>query len=298
MKYRRLGKTDLKVSTIGVGTWQFGGEWGVDFTPDLVKDILDNAIELGINLIDTAECYGDHLSESLIGSWLQHQQRDQVYIATKFGHFFNHFLNRTDDFSVQGLKKQFNDSLKALKTDYIDLLQFHSGSSEQFNNNELWETVYRLKQDGKIRHFGISINSRNPFDQVQAARLNKAETIQVVYNRLSREPEKEILPECIKQNLGVLARVPLASGILSGKYNSEVTFLHNDARSQRDQKVIKNQINEVEQIKKNELPSGIPLAQYALAWCLKHDAVSCVIPGCKSVEQIQSNAKAADIEIK
>src|SRR5690349_25172769 len=125
MHYRPLGRTGLRPSVIGLGTWQFGGEWGVDFTQAQVDAILDTAAECGINLIDTAECYGDHLSEQLIGDYLSRRDRSKWVVATKFGHWFHSFMNRTDDFSVDGVRKQLEGSLRALRIDAIDLYQFH-----------------------------------------------------------------------------------------------------------------------------------------------------------------------------
>lgn len=138
MKYRRLGRTELNVSVIGIGTWQFGGEWGQQFTQGDVDSILDKGHELGINLIDTAECYGDHLSESLIGDYISRRNREDWIIATKFGHHFHERFSRTDVFEPQEVLKQLDASLKALRTDYIDLYQFHSGRDEAFDNDDLW----------------------------------------------------------------------------------------------------------------------------------------------------------------
>src|SRR5207237_3037562 len=131
---RILGSTGLRVSVIGVGTWQFGGEWGHSFTQDEVDAILDAAGEAGINLIDTAECYGDHLSEKLIGDYLSRRDRSKWIVATKFGHRFHSFMNRTDDYSTTGMQEQLAASLKALRLDTIDLYQFHSGPDYAFRN--------------------------------------------------------------------------------------------------------------------------------------------------------------------
>src|ERR1039457_5658496 len=128
MRYRNLGGTGLKVSVIGLGTWQYGGEWGRTFSQVEADAILDKAGELGINLIDTAECYGDHLSERLIGDYLSRRDRSRWVIATKFGHHFNKFLDRTDDFSPGAVGQQLQESLRALRIEAIDLYQFHSGA--------------------------------------------------------------------------------------------------------------------------------------------------------------------------
>ena len=132
MKYRNLGKTGLRVSVVGLGTWQFGGEWGKNFDPKQVNAMLTMAAELGINLIDTAECYGDHLSEKLVGQAIK-GQRDRWIIATKFGHKFKPNFERDNLFEAAQVQKQLEDSLRALQTDYIDLCQFHSGTDEMFD---------------------------------------------------------------------------------------------------------------------------------------------------------------------
>ncbi|RPJ01491.1 MAG: aldo/keto reductase, partial [Candidatus Aminicenantes bacterium] len=137
MKYRTLGRTGLKVSVVGVGAWQFGGEWGRTFTQPEVDAILDRAAEAGVNLIDTAECYGDHLSERLIGDYLSRRGRDRWVIATKFGHRFKGFLERDDLFGADEVRAQLIASLRALRTDRIDIYQFHSGGDEAFLDDGL-----------------------------------------------------------------------------------------------------------------------------------------------------------------
>ncbi len=295
MKYRILGSTGLRVSVVGVGTWQYGGEWGMRFTQAMADPILGRAKELGINLLDTAECYGDHYSESLVGNYLR-GQRQQWIVATKFGHKFHGNFDRTDHFDAAGALASVEDSLRALQTDYIDLLQFHSGSDAAFDNPELWAALARLVQSGKVRHLGISIGSNTNLHQTAGASQVGAEAIQVIYNRLDRAPEAEVFPSCQAQNLGVLARVPLASGLLSGKYKPGATFTDpDDIRSKRDPAMIEERLRQVAQIAASEVPTGVPMAAWALAWCLRHPAVSCVIPGCKSVEQVEFNAAAADL---
>ncbi len=296
MKYRRLGKTELRVSVVGVGTWQFGGEWGKTFEQDEVDRIMARAMELGINLVDTAECYGDHLSEKLVGQAIR-GSRDQWIVATKFGHKYDGLFDRSGHWSADDVRQQLEDSLRALGIDTIDLYQFHSGGDEVFDQEELWQMLQDQVQAGKIRHLGISISSRREMlHQVEKASEVGASAIQLVYNRLERLPEARILPACQEQDLGVLARVPLASGLLSGKYRPGTDFSKpNDVRSTKDQEKLQQQLREVEEIKRQEVPEGANMAQWALAWCLKHPAVTCVIPGCKSIEQLESNAGAADL---
>jgi myo-inositol catabolism protein IolS len=298
VKYRRLGKTALRVSVVGIGTWQFGGEWGKRFTQGEVDRLLRRAGELGINLIDSAECYGDHLSESLIGQAIE-GDRERWILATKFGHKFHSNFERTDHWSPAEVVQQLEASLKALRTDYVDLYQFHSGGDEAFDREELWETLNEQVKRGKIRYLGISISSRDEnLYQTQRATDAGASVIQLVYNRLDRRPEQRVLPACREQDLGVLARVPLASGFLSGKYKPGAKFTNrDDVRSLQSQEEVQKNLELVQEIQKMEVPEGVEMAPWALAWCLQHAAVTCVIPGCKTVEQVESNASAADLDM-
>ena len=298
MKYRDLGNTGVPVSVVGMGTWQFGGEWGKDFGRNEVNAMFVAAREHGINLIDTAECYGDHLSEQLIGhalSSLYPGERDRWFIATKFGHRFTVPFERDQIWDPDGVAKQLEESLRALRTDYVDLLQFHSGGDDVFDNDSLWEMLARLREQGKVRYLGVSIGANTNDYQTSRAPDVGASAIQVVYNRLDRAPEEQVLPLCMRHGLGVLARVPLASGYLSGKYQPGAVFGETDVRSRHDRERVAARLEEVERIAREEVPAGIPMAEWALAWCLQHPAVTAVIPGCKNVDQVRSNARAADL---
>jgi aryl-alcohol dehydrogenase-like predicted oxidoreductase len=296
MKYRRLGTTNLRVSVIGVGTWQYGGEWGKQYEQPEVNRILKRAKELGINFIDTAECYGDHVSEALIGEAIKSDRKEWI-VATKFGHKFHANFTRTDERTAKDAVKQFEDSLRALKTDYVDILQYHSIRNSEFDNEELQQTLIKLRHQGKVLHIGNSISPPDNIHQTDGADKAQVQTIQVVYNRLDRVAEKQVLPSCQRQNLGVLARVPLASGYLSGKYKPGTHFPANDVREQWRKPDADERLKEVERIAQSEVPKGVPMAQWALAWCLQHPAVTMVIPGCKNVEQVEQNAKAAELEM-
>ena len=289
-----MGSTGLSVSAVGLGTWQFGGEWGHDFAQTEVDAILDQAGEEGINFIDTAECYGDHLSEKLIGEYLSHHPRSNWIVATKFGHEYNSFLNRRDVFSPDDVRRQLESSLRALRIETIDLYQFHSGSDRAFQNQELWTMLAEQKRQGKIRHLGISILGKGSELQAREARQFGAEVLQVIYNRLDRRPEELYFPHALRDNLGIAARVPLASGLLSGKYGSGAVFKENDVRSTVDAEHMERDLIEVERLRSTEVPQGVPMSQWALAWCLQNPAVSTVIPGCKNPEQVRANAAAAN----
>jgi aryl-alcohol dehydrogenase-like predicted oxidoreductase len=294
MRYRVLGITGLRPSVIGVGTWQFGGEWGVNFTQEQVDAILDAAAESGVNFIDTAECYGpDHLSEKLVGNYLSRRDRSKWIVATKFGHHFNSFMNRTDDFSVAGVQAQLEASLKALRVETIDLYQFHSGADELFRNEKLWALLAEQKRAGKIRHLGISILQKGSETQAREAGQFGAETLQVFYNRLDRRPEQLFFPHARKNNLGIIGRVPLASGLLTGKYKAGATFAANDVRSNFDAEKMKRDLAEVMRLQTEEVPAGVSMANWAMAWCLRDPLVAAVICGCKNPDQVRANAQAA-----
>jgi len=300
MKYRPLGRTDLSVSVIGLGTHQFSGEWAKQFSEGDVRRIVGHAHELGINLIDTAECYGDHAVESFIGKSVRGNREDWI-VATKFGHHYRSPSEKTGKWSPYEVLQQLEDSLKALNTDYVDLYQFHSGSNDDFDNDALWKMLNDQVQLGKVRHLGISIAGeltlQNDTHQVKCAEEVGASVIQTVYNRLKREAEREILPFAGKAGLGVLARVPLAKGFLSGAYLPGATFPKDDIRSTYSQEFNDELLRSVEEIKRTEVPACKHMAQWALAWCLKNPAVSSVLVGCKNKEQLELNATAADLII-
>jgi aryl-alcohol dehydrogenase-like predicted oxidoreductase len=296
MKYRRLGMTEARVSVVGLGTWQFGGEWGRDFAQAEVDAIFDAARETGINLVDTAECYGDHLSERLVGAAIR-RDRDKWFVATKFGHGFAGFGARHQLWAVADVRRQLEGSLRALGTDRIDLYQFHSGDNPLFDNQELWSFLRSEVEAGRIGHLGISVANNEDALAHQSARATAvgASVLQVYYNRLERRAEARAFPECRRQDLGVLARVPLASGLLSGKYRQGATFPGNDVRAGRDRAEIDRMLEEVERIRATEAPTGVSMAAWALAWCLKDPVVTAVIPGCKDAGQVRANAAATDL---
>ncbi len=296
MRYRELGDTGLKVSVIGLGTWQFGGEWGRAYGPAEAGAILGRARELGINLIDTAECYGpDHLSESLIGQSLPGRREDWI-IATKFGHRFTGHNQRDAAWAVDQVAVQLEASLRALRTDYVDLYQFHSGSDADFFREELWAALQAQVRAGKIRHLGVSISSQaENLSQVEAAPRFGARAVQVVYNRLDDGPEARVLPACARLRLGALARVPLASGYLSGKYRPGHIFPADDVRSSQNAAKAAARMEKALEIGRTEVPAGMDMARWALAWCLRRPEVTAVIPGAKDPAQVELNAAAADV---
>jgi myo-inositol catabolism protein IolS len=306
MKYRRLGKTGLRVSLIGVGTWQLGGEWGRRFTQHEVDEMLGRARTLGVNLVDTAECYGDHLAEALIGPTIHHHREDWV-VATKFGHQFHPEAMhqgrrspvqlRTDHWTAAEVVAQLERSLRALQTDHVDLYQMHSGTPEVFSRHHLWDALNQQVANGKVRHLGVSLGGGD-VDQAQRAAEVGVSVIQVGYNRLDQTAEQGVLQACLDQDLGVIVREPLANGYLSGKYRPDAwVTASDDWRSGHDPAEVQRKLELVDEIARTEVPEGVAMAPWAIAWCLRHPAVSCVVAGCKSVQQLESNVAAADLDM-
>ncbi|MCK5585477.1 aldo/keto reductase, partial [Candidatus Bipolaricaulota bacterium] len=209
MRFRMLGKTGLRVSVVGLGTFQFGGSWGKTFSKKEAAEIIGTAGDCGINILDTAECYGvDHLAEKLVGHAIA-STRSRWLIATKFGHVRLEPRRNSQAWDPASVQKQLEASLRALQTDYIDLYQFHSGSNEDFDNDELWAMLDKQKQAGKIRQLGISVSRKSSeWREYQTRKASSVgvSAIQVKYNRVERDAETEVLPECLTQDLGVLVR--------------------------------------------------------------------------------------------
>lgn len=299
MIYKKLGTTGLNTSVLGLGTWQFSGEWGKKFTESDVTEILEVSESLGINLIDTAECYGNHLSESLIGTSLKRsKKRNNWIIATKFGHTYKGFLDVDDCWSSKEVKKQLEGSLKALCTDHIDICQFHSGNDNAFDNDGLWQMLEKEKQSGEIRYLGISISEQavtdNNLHRLHKAKERGVDVIQVKYNWLHKEAERILLPECVKLKLGVLARQPLASGYLSGRYDTSYQFPENDVRHWHDKNSFSSEIESVNKLR-DGLGKSVDMVVWSLAWCLKNQHVDSILIGCKNIGQVKKNVEAIKI---
>ncbi len=298
MIYNKLGTTDLSVSAVGLGAWQFNGEWGKKFNQNDVCEILGVAESLGINFIDTAECYGDHLSEKFIGQFLKRNSRHKWIIATKFGHKYKGFLDAEDRWSPKEVKQQLEDSLIALNTEYIDIYQFHSGSDEVFNNHELWRVLKEEKRAGKIRHLGLSISEDvvlgNDLLQINKVREFGIDVIQVRYNWLQKEAENVLIPQCLKFGLGIVARQPLAYGYLSGKYNAESEFPENDVRHWQNRETFLKTMKSIDKLK-SKLRRNTNPAKWSIDWCFKNQGITSVIVGCKTSDQVKSAVEAIRI---
>ena len=300
MQYRSLGRTGLKISEVGFGAWAIGGPaklgevvigWGeVDDAVSLRA--IDAAYEAGVTFFDTSDVYGAGRSETLIGKALK-SKRERVVIATKVGNRTSADGQWVKDFSKQWIREAIDASLRRLDTDHVDLYQLHSGTDTAQYRDETFDMLEALRAQGKIRHYGISVGpaSHGPW----VLRNTGAETIQVVYNMFEREPEMELLPLAQEQGVGIIARVPLASGFLTGKFTADVTFPANDHRSHTyPPEKIRRMVMQVEKLGFLTKGKDKTLAQAALQYCLAHPAVSTVIPGAKTPEQARANAAASN----
>jgi aryl-alcohol dehydrogenase-like predicted oxidoreductase len=300
MQYRMLGRTGLRVSEVGFGAWAIGGPaklgdveigWGeVDDAMSLRA--IEAAYDAGVTFFDTADAYGAGRSEVLIGKAFK-SKRDRVVIATKVGNRTTAGGEWVKDFSRQWITEGIEASLARLGMDYVDLYQLHSGTDTAQYRDETFEALDALKAAGKIRYYGISVGpcAHGPW----VIRNTPADTIQVVYNMLEREPEAELLPLAKAQGIGIIARVPLASGFLSGKFTPNTQFAPNDHRSRTyPPEKIRQMVGQVAKLDFLTDGKSKTLAQAALQYCLAHPAVSVVIPGAKTPEQARANASASD----
>ena len=297
MKYRELGRTGLKVSAIGAGTWQYCGDWGKEFTVDEVKGILDRAHELGINLIDSAAGYGpNHLSETMIGEAIK-GSRDNWVLVTKFGRYRTGKGEDTVvcDFSAEAVKGQLEDSLRAFGTDCIDVYLMHTGATQNIDNDELWTMLDKAKEAGKIKYYGASLGGTKTLLHTEMADNFGCDVVEMIYNGLDSAPGTDgTLKFCQQVNMGVLARVPLAQGYLSGKYKPGDHFDKSDVRSYYySEDVTQQRIGRALEFIAENVPEGVTPAQWAYAWAVNQPAVAACISGFKSIKQLEDGASAA-----
>jgi aryl-alcohol dehydrogenase-like predicted oxidoreductase len=296
MKYRTLGKTGLRVSTVGLGTMVHAGHFGPMKDSESLGAI-ETALDLGVNFIDTSDAYGAGYSETLLGNALK-GKRDKVILATKGGNVMVGPNKGKRIFEPDYISGVLDESLKRLQTDYIDLYQLHNPTVDVIEKGAVWEVLERAKQSGKIRHYGVSINTME--EGVAAVKDGHAETIQVEYNLLAQEPAEIIFPLAEPANVGIIARVPLKRGILTGKLTpaDESRFQGEDVRARS----FKGEAFAKELAKAAQLGFLVhgpvkTMVQAAIAFCVAHPAVSAVIPGARNEQQMRENAAGADVEI-
>jgi aryl-alcohol dehydrogenase-like predicted oxidoreductase len=292
MEYRTLGKTGYKVGVIGLGTMVHAGHFGPMKDEESLAAI-DTALALGINLIDTSDAYGAGYSETLLGKALK-GKRDKVILATKGGNVMVGPDKGKRNFALDYIDGVMHESLKRLQTDAIDLYQLHNPTVDVMRKGEIWELLDKRKKEGKIRHYGVSIN--NVEEALVAIEGGKAETVQLEYNLLDQSSAEKVFPAAQKANVGLIVRVPLRRGLLTGKLKPEdqQRFQGEDVRARNFAgDVFKQQLSKVEKLRFLEKP-GRSLAQAAIAFCFAHPAVSTVIPGGRNPQQVRENAAAAN----
>jgi len=296
MQYRTLGKTGLKVSVIGLGTMVHAGHFGPMKDEESLAAI-DIALEAGVNFIDTSDAYGAGYSETLLGNALK-GRRDKVILATKGGNVMVGPNRGKRIFAPQYIDDVLHGSLQRLQTEWIDLYQLHNPDVEVIARGEVWELLERRKKEGKIRHYGVSINTMA--EGIAAAKGGLAETIQVEYNLLQQEPAQEIFPLAQSANVGVIARIPLKRGILTGKLTQadEQRFQGDDVRARSFKgEAFAKELAKAERLRFLVHGPVKTLGQAALAFCVAHPAVSVTIPGARNEQQMRENAAAGDMTI-
>ncbi|MGH7848482.1 MAG: aldo/keto reductase [Candidatus Binatia bacterium] len=293
MKYRTLGRTGLKVSEIGLGTMVHAGHFGPMDDKESLSAI-DTALDLGVNFIDTSDAYGAGYSETLLGKALK-GKRDKVVIATKGGNIM--VGPRGNNYSVPYISRVMDESLQRLQTDYIDLYQLHNPKLDVIQRGEVWELLEKRKQEGKIRHYGVSIGSVE--EGMAAVDGGRSESVQIEFSLILQKPKEVFFPHAREANVGVVARAPLRRSLLSGKFKAEDQnkFEGEDVRARNfEGDLFAKELAKVESFRFLERP-GRTLAQAAIAYCLAFDAVSVVIAGARNANQIRANATASDLRL-
>ncbi len=300
MQYRELGHTGWKVSAISFGTWAIGGTWGTVRDQESLA-ALHRALDLGVNFFDTADVYGDGHSERLLAR-LRRERSEPFYIATKAGRRLTPHI--ASGYNRENLTGFVERSLKNLETETIDLLQLHCPPTEVYYMPEVFDILNDLVKAGKIRYYGVSVEKVE--EALKAIEFPGVQSVQIIFNMLRQRPADLFFKEAKRKQVGILARVPLASGLLTGKFSPNSTFESDDHRSfnrhgeafDRGETFAGLEFNAgLQVIEKLRLlvPEGFTMTQMALRWILMFPEVTCAIPGAKRPEQVAENAQAADL---
>lgn len=299
MNFRKLGKSGLEVSEISLGTWQVGGKWGSKFDPELADSIIREAIDNGVNFIDTADVYSDGESEKAVGKAVR-ASGIEVRIATKCGRKINPHVSK--GYTPAVLRAYVEDSLKRIGTDCIDLIQLHCPPTEVYYRPDIFGEFERLKEEGKIRNLGVSVEKVE--EAVKAIEYENVTTVQIIYNIFRQRPHERFFSMAGEKNIGLIIRVPLASGLLTGKFTPESRFAPGDHRFFNRNGMMFDKGETFAGVPydrgllavarlKELFPAELPLAQVALRWILMRNEVSCIIPGASSPDQVKRNIEAA-----
>jgi aryl-alcohol dehydrogenase-like predicted oxidoreductase len=300
MQYRELGRTGWKVSTVSFGAWAIGGSWGsVDDSNSLAA--LHRAVDQGVNFIDTADVYGDGHSERLVAR-LRKERGETIYVATKAGRRLN--PHTAAGYNRENLTAFVERSLKNLGAEALDLLQLHCPPTEVYYMPETFGALDELVRAGKLRYYGVSVEKVE--EALKAIEYPNVQTVQIIFNIFRQRPADLFFQEALRRKVGILARVPLASGLLTGKLTADSVFASDDHRlfnrhgedfdrgetfSGVDYETGLEVVEELRPL----VPEGVTLAQFALRWILMFDGITSAIPGAKTPEQAVANAAAADL---
>ncbi len=299
MKYRELGRTGWKISTVSFGAWAIGGSWGGVQEEDSLA-ALHRALDLGVNFFDTADVYGDGHSERLIAR-LRQERKEPFYVATKAGRRLNPHV--ADGYNRVNLTAFVERSLKNLNVETIDLLQLHCPPTDVYYRPEVFAVLDGMVKAGKLRHYGVSVERVE--EALKAIECPGVQSVQIIYNIFRQRPAELFFKEAKKRKVGILARLPLSSGMLSGKMKKNSAFSQDDHRNfnRHGEQFDRGEtfsgvdfelgLSVVEQLRPL-VPKGMTMAQFALRWIQMHPAVTCSIPGAKRPDQVEQNARAAD----
>lgn len=300
MQYRELGRTGWKVSTISFGAWAIGGTWGTVDDKDSIA-ALHKALDSGVNFFDTADVYGDGRSERLLAK-LRKERSEKFYVATKAGRRLEPHV--ASGYNEENLTAFVERSLKNLEVESLDLLQLHCPPTEVYYIPETFGFLEDLKVAGKIQHYGVSVEKVE--EALKAIEYPGVETVQIIFNIFRQRPADLFFDQAIKRKVGILARLPLSSGMLTGKFTKQTQFDSEDHRAfnrfgasfDRGETFsgldYETGLRAVEYLRKL-VPDGMTLAEFAMRWILMFPAVTCAIPGAKRPEQVVENVRSADL---
>jgi aryl-alcohol dehydrogenase-like predicted oxidoreductase len=300
MEQRILGKTQRPVSVVGLGTWQLGADWG-DVDESTALDVLAASVADGVTLFDTADVYGDGRSEQLIGRFLREHPDAGVFVATKMGRRAEQL---PENYVLPNFREWIDRSRRNLGVDRLDLVQLHCPPTAVYDRGELYDALDTLVDEGRIANYGVSVEK--VAEALEALEHPGVASIQIILNAFRLKPLDEVLPRAAERGVGILARVPLASGLLSGRYTKETTFAPDDHRNYNRRgeafdvgETFAGVDYETGVAAAQEFaalaPAGVTPAQFALRWVIDQPGVTTVIPGARNVEQARANAAAAGV---
>ena len=301
MNYRTLGKTGYEISEVSFGAWAIGGTWGT-VSDDVSYKALEEAIRQGINFFDTADVYGDGRSERLLAR-LRKSTDKKIYILTKAGRRLDPHV--ADGYTTENIRAFADRSRKNLEVDTLDVLLLHCPPTEVYSDDKIFEGLREMKKEGIVANFGVSVETVE--EAMMAIEHEGVAVVEIIFNMFRHKPADEFFAKAKEKNVGIIARVPMASGMLTGKFKKDSVFEKDDHRffNRNGEAFDKGEtfsgvdynlgLNAVEELKKVK-PDGMTMAQFALKWILMDERVSCVIPGGKNPDQVMQNAGASSLE--